>query len=486
MPGRITIVGLGPGSPLSIPPEAMEAIDAAAVVFLRTTEHPAARAIAARRSCETFDSAYDASESFEDVYRTIVDRVVEAGRTAPGVVYAVPGDPMVGEATTGAVVGEARARGIPVQILHAASFLEPCLELVGLDALEGLQVADGSEIARRHFPPLSPDRPALLAQVYSRLVASDLKLTLLHQYPPDHGVVVVNDAGTPDARIESVALEDLDRDERFSHATAVYLPPRPASSAFETLQDTIAHLRAPDGCPWDREQTHTSLRPHMLEEAYETLEAIDQASPLSLREELGDLLLQIVLQAQIAAEAGDFTMADVVAGIQEKLVRRHPHVFGDVVVEDVGQVLHNWEHLKAGEREQAGEGRGVLDGVPHALPALAQAFEIQSRAARLGFDWRTLEGVRSKMEEEWGEVEGAGDEATRAAEVGDLLFAVVNYARWLKVDAEAALQGANRRFRDRFAEMEAAAGLANQSMGDMTLEELEALWQHAKAKERRR
>ncbi|HMK08884.1 MAG TPA: nucleoside triphosphate pyrophosphohydrolase [Anaerolineales bacterium] len=484
MEGQITIVGLGPDGPAGLTREASEAIEAADRVFLRTSEHPAASRLAASRPCESFDPAYAAGASFEEVYRRIVDRILETARSGASVVYAVPGDPVVGEATTTALRAAAVSAGVPFRILHAASFIEPCLELAGVDALDGLQVLDGAEIARRHFPPLTPDQPALLGQVYSRLVASDLKLVLLAQYPPQHPLLVIDAAGTAQARTETVPLEELDRQERFSAATAVFVPPLAQASSFESFQETIAHLRAPDGCPWDRQQTHASLRPHLLEETYEALEAIDGDDPTALREELGDLLLQIVLQAQIASEAADFSMADVIAGIQRKLVRRHPHVFGDVVVAGVDEVLHNWEHLKADERAKAGEGRGALDGVPRSLPALAQALEIQERAARLGFDWRSVEGVRAKMREEWDELEAATDERQRGDEVGDLLFAVVNYARWLGVDPEAALRQTNRRFRDRFAFMERSAGAGGASLGEMNLEELEGLWREAKRHER--
>jgi tetrapyrrole methylase family protein/MazG family protein len=483
MPGRITIVGLGPGGLAGLTQEASQALEGATAVFLRTAEHPAARQIAARQTCTSFDSAYAAGASFEDVYRLIVDQIIVAARRGETVVYAVPGDPMVGETTTGALIAAARAADVPLRVLHATSFVEPCLELAGLDALDGLQVADGADVGRRHFPPLSPDRPALLGQVYSRLVASDLKLTLLAQYPPQHAVLVLDAAGTPEARVESVPLAELDREERFSTATAVFVPARPAASAFESLQETIAALRAPDGCPWDRQQTHASLRPHLLEEAYETLEAIDSGEAAALREELGDLLLQIVLQAQIASEAEDFSMADVVAGIQEKLIRRHPHVFGDLEVKDVEAVLHNWENLKAGERAEAGGTRGALDGVPRSLPALAQALEMQSRAARLGFDWPSVEGVRAKMLEEWQELETAADEGGRADEVGDLLFAVVNYARWLGIDPETSLRQTNARFRGRFGRMETEAGQAGRSLDGLPLAELDRLWENAKRQE---
>jgi len=485
MVSEITIVGLGPGPASGITVEARQAIDSAPLLFLRTLQHPAAQEIAARRTCHSFDDAYAAHATFDEVYKEIVDRLIESASRAGNVVYGVPGDPMVGEATTQALRAAARQVGIAVRIVHAPSFIEPCLALVERDALDGLQVADGMAIARGHFPALSPDRPALVGQVFSRLVASEVKLTLLAQYPADHVVLVLDAAGSPQARAEPLPLAELDRLDRFVHTTSVFVPPLPRSSSFESLQETIAHLRAPDGCPWDREQTHETLRPHLLEETYEALEAIDSGDAPALKEELGDLLLQIVLQAQISSEEGDFGMAEVIAHISEKLVRRHPHVFGDLVVEGVDEVLHNWEGLKEEERKRAGAGRGALDGVPDALPALAQALEIQSRAARLGFDWRSVDGVRGKVDEELAELQVAGDALDRQAEVGDLLFAVVNYARWVGVDPEAALRGSNRRFRRRFSHMEVAAGGAERSLREMTAEELDALWEQAKQKEQK-
>jgi tetrapyrrole methylase family protein/MazG family protein len=320
----------------------------------------------------------------------------------------------------------------------------------------------------------------LIAQVYSRLVASEVKLVLLAQYPADHRVVLIDSAGSDAARVEHLLLEDMDRHDRFTHASSIYVPPLAAPSSFESFQETIAHLRAPEGCPWDREQTHESLRPHLLEEAYETLESIDRGNPGDLKEELGDLLLQIVLHAQIASEAGAFSMADVIAAIQEKIVRRHPHVFGGLEVEGVEQVLHNWEGLKAGERERSGEGRGALDGVPATLPALSQALEIQGRAARLGFDWRSVDGVRRKIDEELAELDGASRTDDREAEVGDLLFAVVNLARWLEVDPESALRGCNRRFRSRFGWMEVEAAARGTSLGSLDADRLDELWEEAK------
>jgi tetrapyrrole methylase family protein/MazG family protein len=255
----------------------------------------------------------------------------------------------------------------------------------------------------------------------------------------------------------------------------LYVPALPLDSSFETLQNTVARLRAPDGCPWDREQTHQSLRKHLLEEAYEALAALDEDDLGGLKEELGDLLLQIVLQVQIATEQSNFRMADVVAGIQVKLIRRHPHVFGDLQVSGIDQVLRNWEHFKEQET-----GTGPLAGVPRSFPALAQAAELQGRASRLGFDWPSAAGVRVKVQEELDEIDAAADPQAQAREIGDLLFTVVNYARWLDADPESELRQANQRFRSRFDRMTALSREQGSRLEDLPPEEMNRLWEAVK------
>jgi tetrapyrrole methylase family protein/MazG family protein len=290
----------------------------------------------------------------------------------------------------------------------------------------------------------------------------------------------VHEVGATDERLERLPLFEIDRSPHIAHLTALFIPPLPQASAFESFQETIAHLRAPEGCPWDREQTHQTLRTNLLEEAHEALVAIDADDPNAMREELGDLLLQIVLQSQIAAEAGEFSMAEVVAGIQAKIIRRHPHVFGDLKVSGVQEVLENWEKLKASERDgEAKPDKGALGTVPPGLPALAQADTYQRRAARVGFDWPDISGVKAKVQEEIAEVEAAAPE-DREAEVGDLIFAVVNWARWLDVDPESALRRANTRFAERFARMEAITRTQGKDMRTMTLQALDQLWEQAK------
>jgi len=240
-------------------------------------------------------------------------------------------------------------------------------------------------------------------------------------------------------------------------------------------------LRAPDGCPWDREQTHKSLRPYLLEETYEVLETLDAEDPSSMREEFGDLLLQIVLHAQIAAEEGEFTMADILDSVHTKIVYRHPHVFDDLRLTHPQGVLKNWERLKAEERVQNGkEAESLLDGIAAALPALVQAEEYQNRAVRVGFDWPDIGGVLDKLKEEIEEVRTASGSEERFSEIGDLLFAVVNFARWCEIDAESALRTANARFKNRFHHIEKWARSQGREITTLSLSEMEALWQEAK------
>jgi tetrapyrrole methylase family protein/MazG family protein len=410
-----------------------------------------------------------------------VEKVLELGARPQGVIYAVPGDPFVAEATCPAIAERARGLGLPLRIVNGISFLEPAFAALGLDPFPALSLVDAIELSQAHVPAFPVDRPALVAQIYSRLVASEVKMTLGAVYPDEHPVRLVHAAGTGEELVEALPLYEIDRSNHIGLQTVLYLPALGEGTSFEAFHEIVAHLRAPEGCPWDREQTHESLRAHLLEEAYEAIDAIDAAIPARMAEEFGDLLLQILLHAQIASEAGEFAITDVLRGIYAKIVRRHPHVFGDLQVDGVGGVLKNWEALKAAEREKEGNGeKGVLDSVPMALPALIQAQEYQDRAARVGFDWPQIDGVLEKIVEEIGEVRAAADERQLAAELGDLFFALVNLARWKKVDAESALRGTNTRFRQRFAFIEKGAREQGRQVSDLSLEEMESLWQAGK------
>ncbi|XUX00446.1 MAG: nucleoside triphosphate pyrophosphohydrolase [Dehalogenimonas sp.] len=253
--------------------------------------------------------------------------------------------------------------------------------------------------------------------------------------------------------------------------------PEQDSSDFQTLVNIIDQLRAPDGCPWDREQTHLSVRDSLLEECYEVLEAIDSGDKAELKTELGDLLMQVVFHSKIAAENGDFTIGDVVEGIVTKLIRRHPHVFGDKEAKDAGEVLRRWEDIKKAERPVK---KSMLDGVPVAMPALAYSEEVQGRVARVGFDWKDDRGVLDKLDEEIAELKEAATSAEREAEFGDVLFTLVNYARRQGIDAESALRGANHKFADRFKAMENYCSEKGLSFKDLAFDQQNEIWEKVK------
>ena len=340
-----------------------------------------------------------------------------------------------------------------------------------------LILLDAQTLASMHVPPYPPDMPVLLTNIDSRELALHLKDVLLTTYPSEHVVYLVDDEKKKEERIELLDGEEFSKDIFW------YIPPLGEETSFESFAEIVAHLRAPNGCPWDREQTHKSLRKHLLEESYEAISAIDSGDFTDMREEFGDLLLQVVLQSQIANEENQFNVNQVIHGIHSKIVRRHPHVFGDLKLEGVDGVLANWEKLKEQERGEKKEEKGLLGGVPLALPALSQAQEYQDRAARVGFDWPEIEGVLDKVKEEIEEIKNAETDFELASEIGDLFFALVNVARWKHIDAESALRGTNMKFKKRFAHVEQGAKKEGRVPSALSLDEMESLWQEAKRKE---
>jgi len=479
----IVLLGLGPGAPDQITREAWELISSTSEIWLRTRQHPAAAGLPQSVTIHSFDALYDTGESFEAVYSAIVQKVLQLGRRPEGVIYAVPGHPFVAEATGTEILCRAVCEGLPVRVVGGLSFLEATFSALGFDPFPRLTLCDALTLGRAHIPSFPPDTPALIAQLNSKQVAAEVKAVLQTTYPDDHAVSLVHAVGTAEQRIESLALSEIDRSEYIGAVTCLFLPPLQQGTSLEALQEVVAHLRAPEGCPWDREQTHASLRRHLLEEAYEAIAAVDSGVAGAMREEFGDLLLQIMLNSQIAGELGEFTLNDVTKGIHDKIISRHPHIFGDLKLQGVESVLTNWERLKQSERDAKNGSGGLLDGVPLALPALGQAQEYQERAARVGFDWPEVQGVLDKVAEEIKEVESAADAEALASEIGDLFFALVNLSRWKGIDAESALRAANLRFKKRFAFIEQGARLRQQRLSDLTIDEMEALWEEAKASE---
>ncbi|MEX0750088.1 MAG: MazG family protein, partial [Dehalococcoidia bacterium] len=346
----LTVVGLGPGDPSLLTQQARDILAAADEVWLRTARHPTVAGLPPGPRYQSFDEIYESGASFEDVYRQIVARALELASRPGGLVYAVPGHPLFGEATVRALLDRAPAEGISTAVVPGISFLDSAAVALAFDPLaDGVLLLDALAFAP-HRRLLVPERPTIVAQVYDRRAASQTKLALLESYPPQHAVRVLRASGTADAQIADTTVEELDRTDGFDHLTLLYVPPLPPLEdvrSFEGVRAVVARLRAPEGgCPWDLEQTHETLRRYLLEEAYEAVDALDAGEPKRLAEELGDLLMQIVLHAQVAEDNGEFVVEDVFASIATKLIRRHPHVFGDLQVAGSDEVLRNWETLK--------------------------------------------------------------------------------------------------------------------------------------------
>jgi tetrapyrrole methylase family protein / MazG family protein len=467
---RVVVVGLGPAGPDLLTAAAVEALSSVPVEqrFVRTSRHPSAPA-----GVQSFDDVYEASSTMEEVYATIVERLVEASALGD-VVYAVPGSPAVAERTVELLRADGR---VNVSVVPALSFLDLAWVRLGVDPFAaGVRVVDGHRFA---VEAAGERGPLLVGQCDSAAVLSSIKLAFDEVPPPT--VVVLQRLGLPDESVVEVAWEDLDRPGvvQPDHLTSLWIPLVAAPVAVELASFVEVVRRLREECPWDREQTHESLSKYVLEEAYEVVEAIAEGSVDHLEEELGDLLLQVVLHAAIATQVGDFTLADVARGITEKMVRRHPHVFGDVAVSGADEVHRNWEAIKAAEKSAAGaQARtSVLDDVPGSLPALSYAAKLSKRAAGVGFDWRVLAPVFAKVREELDELEAEPS----ADELGDVLFSVVNVARWLGHDPEAALRGAAAKFRRRFRHVEAAAAAAGLDLATADEAAVDELWEAAKA-----
>lgn len=497
----ILIVGLGPGDRGSITQDAFKALHGGKV-FLRTRVHPTVQQLLAQ-NWNSFDYLYEQSDSFMELYQAITWAIINAAKEAKAkgqhIVYAVPGNPYIGEATTRLILHTAEQQELTVRVIPGMSFLDAAAALIPGDILaENVQVVDGLEInVRIHEDPfaggslpLSPLRPALITQVYDRRIASGVKLALMRLYPDDHPVTILRAAGaTGMEKIATVPLHEMDHGTVIvpDHLTTLYVPKvaelERARSA-EGLQRIIARLRAPNGCPWDREQTHASIRPNMIEEAYEAVDAIDADDPDALREELGDLLLQVALHSQIAEEADEFTLEDVYETVNAKLARRHPHVFGAEKAADATEVLGIWQQAKAKERGVNDTPKSLLGGLPKAMPALLYSQAIQERAARVGFEWPNREGVLDKLREELDELARADTPENQREELGDLLFVLVDWARWHHIEAEDAMRAANAKFRRRFGHVEARVAASGKPWDQFALDELEAFWQEAKAMEK--
>ncbi|GIU85120.1 MAG: nucleoside triphosphate pyrophosphohydrolase [Acidimicrobiales bacterium] len=469
---RVTVVGLGPGDPSLMSVAAREALASCERRFLRTRAHPSAEVA---EPAESFDSVYEEASDLGEVYERIVDALLAAARDCGEVAYAVPGSPLVAERTVVMLRQRGPAVGVAVEVVPSMSFVDLAWHRLGVDpATEGVRIVDAHRFAEQ---AAGWKGPMLVVQCDSRLVLSDVKLAV--EDAPSSEVTVLRRLGCADEQVFTVAWEDLDRSFEPDHLTSLWVPSTasPPGAALVALEELVRTLR--QRCPWDREQTHQSLTRHLVEETYEVLDAIagvtagDAEAGEALEEELGDLLFQVFFHAVLAAERGWFTIADVARRLHDKLVARHPHVFGDVTVRDAGEVRRNWERIK---REEKGRG-SVMDGIPSGLPSLALAAKVQRKAAAVGLDFPDLESVLDKIGEELEELrrEPSGEE------LGDLLFAACAAAVRLEVDPETALRSAARKFVERFRVLERLAAERGVDLGSLSSSEWDELWEAGKA-----
>jgi tetrapyrrole methylase family protein/MazG family protein len=464
------ITGLGPAGASLITGETLTLLQGGLPVLLRTRRHPAVAELDPSGRWESCDDLYGGAASFSGVYEGVARRALDMGRSGD-IVFAVPGSPRVAEQSVSLLLELAVEEGVETRLYAALSYIDLAVARLGLDATR-MQVCDALDLR------VDAQRPAIIGQVFDRDSAAALKLALLEVYPPPHPVRHLRELGTPAESITQTPLSEIDR-RPWGYLDSLYVPPLAPEEdvrRFDGLQAVVARLHAPGGCPWDREQTHASLRKYLLEESYEVLEAIDSSDPAALAEELGDLLLQVLMHAEVGQREGTFTFADIAEEITRKLIRRHPHVFADATAGSAAEVHRRWDELKKAEKPRS----SALEGVPLGLPALAQSQSIQGRARRSGFDWPGMEGPLEKLGEELGEFARATDAEDREAEFGDILFVAAGIGQRLGVDAEQALRGANARFRDRFAHVEALAAERGLSLDQIEFDALESLWREAK------
>lgn len=476
----IAVVGLGPAGLARLNGPGRDLVlDPGRVVIVRTLDHPAAEELSTIRPVTSCDDLYERGASFEQVYEAIAGRVLAAAANGP-VTYAVPGSAAVGERTV-SLLRRSVSSPDAVEVWPGESFLDLAALAVGVDPIRhGLQVLDG-----RNLPePLPLHLPTLITQVDGPLVAAEVAVSLGKLLDSDAVVVVLDRLGDSDGTVADMTVEHL-ADAPVGPRTTLFVAA--AEVGWHGLVTTNELLRTE--CPWDSRQTHHTLVSHLVEETYETVDAIgglpataprgelDFGAYAVLEEELGDLLLQVVFHTTLAREVGAFDFDEVAEGIRRKLVARHPHVFGDVEADEVSEVLANWENLKTDEKGRV----SLMDDVPRVLPAVARAHKVQSRARTVGFDWTEAEPVFAKVEEELAELRAAGDDPqARTAELGDLLFAVVNLARHLGVDPELALGLATDSFMARFRSMESACVDQGVALRDLSSAALEERWEQAK------
>ena len=479
MQNTLTIVGMGPGGMAYLTMEAFDILTNSKDVLLRTERHPIVSALAEKgMRYASYDTYYENFESFDEVYEAISKDILEKAQLGD-VIYAVPGNPFVAEKTVSKLLVDYKG---PIKIVHGTSFVDAIITTLKYDPVNGFVILDALNCESER---LNAAKDHLFIQVYDQLTASMLKLKLMEVWGDAHEITVVRGAGIPEHElIERIALCEMDHhSEWYDHLTSVFVPGGVGTKhELYELEEIMRTLRSEDGCPWDREQTHESLTPYLIEEAYEVKEAVDNKDDASLVDELGDVLLQVVFHATMAEEDGYFEMSDIIDAVCTKMIRRHPHVFGDVQVENSNDVLTNWQAIKDKEKQNKSIAESMRS-VTTSLPGLIRSQKVQKKASDVGFDWENASQAIQKIHEELAELEQAiemNDISHIAEEMGDLLLIVSNVSRLLGLDAEQCLADATQKFIKRFEYVESELVKKGKVPAPQLMERMEELWLESK------
>jgi len=482
--GKINVLGLGPGDVNSLTIGVINKINSGIKNYLRTENHPTVSYFKDNNiPYESYDYIYEQEDDFSKVYEHIVEDLIKKSNEHKIVNYLVPGNPLVAEKTVELLL---QKENLEIEVFPAMSFIEPVIQLVKRDPVRGLKIVDGTDLQTNH---LDINIDCLIVQVYNNRVASNIKLVLSEVYGDDYEIYLIKSAGIEGKeQLLKIPVFELDRVKGIDALTSIYVPKLDKIIkkiySIDDIIDTMRILRSDKGCPWDRVQTHESLRDCVIEEAYEVVDAIDKGDIDGIVEELGDLLFQVIFHCQIGQEEGEFSLLDVTTALNNKLIYRHPHVFGEKKVEKSDEVVYNWNKLKYKDRGFSTFAE-ILEDVPK-LPSLMRSYKVQERAAQIGFDWDKIDGALDKVKEEYREVIDSinslkgGDVEKVEEELGDLLFSVVNVCRFLNVNPEIALNKTINKFISRFKMMERYSEKMGKKLEEMTLEEMDKLWNEAK------
>ncbi|WP_298846353.1 nucleoside triphosphate pyrophosphohydrolase [Clostridium sp.] len=479
----IKVVGLGPGSIESLTIGTIEILKNSKNIYLRTEKHPTVDYLKTLGiEFETYDNRYEENNNFDDVYRSIAEDLIDKHKLYGEIIYGVPGHPLVAETSVKLLIELCEKNKIEIEIFPAVSFIDAVIQSLKLDPIEGLKIIDAFDIENQ---VLDKRVGLLITQVYSLSIASDVKLALLEYYDAEMEIYFVRAAGIKDLEsIRKINLYELDRQKDIDYLTSIYIPKNTdATKDFYDLIKVVDTLRDENGCEWDRQQTHETLKKCLIEECYEVLEAIDQKDEDNIIEELGDVLLQVIFHAKIGKEEGYFNINDVIRGITNKMINRHPHIFKSLESKTIKQGLESWENIKSKEKP-FNSYTDQLKHIPKDLPGLMKADKVQQKASKIGFDFECVEDAMEKVIEELREVKDVykGDNRAKILEeVGDLVFSTVNIARLLDIDPEFAVNYSIDKFINRFRYIEENARSKGVDLKHMSLADMDELWNKSKS-----